>query len=84
MRYFLLLSAFLWSDFDVNRIAIINQLKKEAQTAYLDEDYQAAIETYLFLTDSLQVQDENILLNLSNAYFELNDSAKAKSTYQNL
>ena len=84
MKYLLILLVFGWSDFDVNRIANINKLKNEAETAFLNEDYQGAVEKYLLLTDSLRIQDENVLLNLSNAYFELKDSANAQSNYQKL
>jgi len=84
MKYILVLMAIAWSDFDLNRIANINKLKDEAQTAYLNEDYQTAIQKYLLLTDSLKVNDENVILNLSNAYFQLNDTLNAQSSYQKL
>jgi len=84
MKLLLVILAVVWADFDVNRIATINKIKEEAQAAYLDHDYQTAVQKYLLLTDSLNVKDENILLNLSNAYFQLNDSTNAVSNYQKL
>ena len=78
---FILLTVF--AD-DINRIAFINRLKKEAETAYKNEQYQQAVEKYNILVDSLGVQDDKVLLNLSNAYFHLNDTSNAGYLYSQL
>jgi Ca-activated chloride channel homolog len=78
---FLLLSIF--AD-DINKIAAINRLKKEAEQAYKNEDFQEAVQKYAILVDSLGHRNEKILLNLSNAYFKANDTTNAKYLYNQL
>lgn len=69
---------------DPARIGKINRIKEEAKKAYLAGDYATAAAKYKYLTDSLAVTEEEVLLNLANAYFELNDTTAAISQYQNL
>jgi Ca-activated chloride channel homolog len=69
---------------DVNRIAAINRLKKEAETAYENANYQEAVQKYSMLVDSLNHKDEKILLNFSNACFKVNDTTNAKYLYNQL
>ncbi len=78
---FILLTVF--SD-DINRIAYINRLKKEAETAYKSESYQEAVKKYSVLVDSLGQREDKMLLNLSNAYFKANDTTNAKYLYNQL
>ncbi len=40
---------------------------------------KTAIEKYKLLIDSLQVNEEEVAMNLANAYFNLNDTANALS-----
>ncbi len=72
---FLFLSVF--AD-DINKIAAINRIKKEADEAYQNKNYQEAAMKYSLLVDSLGQKDDKILLNLSNAYFNANDTTNAK------
>lgn len=69
---------------EITRIARINALKKEAKEAYLSGDYQKAIENYQYLVDSFDVKDDMLMLNLSNAYYKINDTTNAISNYQSL
>lgn len=69
---------------DITKIAEINQLKEAAEHAYLAEDYATAIEKYLYLIDSFHIQDEEVLLNLAHAYYHSQDTAQAKTIYQDL
>jgi tetratricopeptide (TPR) repeat protein len=69
---------------DVNRIAMINRLKKEAEKAYMANDFQQAAGIYRVLTDSLGQHDEEILMNLSHCYFNLKDTSGAYSQYRQL
>ena len=81
MRYlitFILL--FLIND-DINKIATINRVKDEAAIAYNEGDYQEAIKNYSFLYDSLGEDNDKILLNLSNAYFNAQDTSNAQFHY---
>jgi Ca-activated chloride channel homolog len=78
----ILLTAILWGNFD--DIAQINNLKRKAKEAYNTGKYSEAIQHYKYLTDSLQVDDDNIKLNLANAYYHLKDTANAKNNYNSL
>jgi len=69
---------------EITRIARINALKKEAKEAYLAGDYQKAIENYQFLVDSFDVKDDMLMLNLSNAYYKINDTTNSISNYESL
>jgi hypothetical protein len=69
---------------DPTKIGKINTLKAEAKKAYQSGDYQTAIQKYRYLVDSLQVQEDEVLLNLANAYFQTNDTTQALRQYQSL
>ena len=69
---------------EITRIARINALKKEAEEAYLAGDYQKAIENYQYLVDSFDVKDDMLMLNLSNAYYKINDTTNSISNYESL
>lgn len=78
----LIIAAFFISDID--RIALINSLKSEAKEAYQSGDYKTAIEKYKYLVDSLNVNEEEVSMNLANAYFQANDSVNASNQYRSL
>ncbi len=59
----------------------INNLKKEAEAAYKSKNFEVAAKKYSMLVDSMDVMDDQILLNLGNAYLQLSDSANAKKSY---
>lgn len=69
---------------DPTKIGKINTLKAEAKKAYLAGDFKTAVQKYRYLVDSLQVKEDEVMLNLANAYFQLNDSTNALSEYQSL
>lgn len=69
---------------DPTKIGKINSLKSEAKKAYLAGDYKTAIVKYRYLVDSLQVHEDEVLLNLANAYYQLNDTTNAISQYQSI
>ncbi|HEU5289000.1 MAG TPA: hypothetical protein VFU05_00060 [Cyclobacteriaceae bacterium] len=69
---------------DPTKIGKINALKSEAKKAYLSGDFKTAVEKYRYLVDSLHVQEDEVLLNLANAYFQLNDTTNAANQYQSL
>ena len=73
----------IFSD-DINEIAAINRLKSEGEKAYAEENYQEAIKNYSFLYDSLGHNDDKVLLNLSNSYFNALDTANAQFHYGKL
>ena len=69
---------------DIDNIALINSLKSEAKKAYQSGNYKVAAEKYRFLVDSLQVNEDGVMLNLANALFQANDTAHARPRYQAL
>lgn len=74
-----LVVAFLFTDLD--KIGKINSLKSEAKKAYLGGDYKTAVEKYKYLIDSLGVNEDEVLLNLANSYFELQDTSHLANAY---
>ncbi|MEO9870578.1 hypothetical protein [Ekhidna sp.] len=83
MRIFLVIILAVFIN-DPKEIAKINALKKEAQAAYLAEDYELALAKYTILSDSLGVNDPAVKLNLAHAHYHLGDTAGAKLNYGNL
>jgi Ca-activated chloride channel family protein len=69
---------------DPTKIGKINSLKAEAKDAYLTGNFKTAVQKYKYLVDSLHVQEDEVLLNLANAYFQLNDTTNATGHYQSL
>ncbi len=69
---------------DLDKIAAVNRLKKEAKEAYLKGDYETALSKYQYLVDSLNIEDDNITLNLANAYYHTKDTTQAVNNYSSL
>ena len=69
---------------DINEIATINRLKNEAEEAYNQGNYAEAIQNYSYLYDTLRQNNDKILLNLSNAYFNAQDTSNAQFHYNKL
>lgn len=66
---------------DPNKIGKANKLKDEAKKAYLAGDYKTAITKYKYLRDTLGVNEEEVNMNLANAYFQVNDTTNATNSY---
>ena len=84
MKYLIIILLVINPFSDLDKIAKVNKAKKEAERAYLAEDYKLANEKYIYLRDSLGVVDEKIALNLANTQFLLNDSTSALKSYSEL
>jgi hypothetical protein len=69
---------------DPLKIGKINSAKAEARKAYTSGDYKTAIAKYRYLIDSLNVAEDEIMLNLANAYYLSKDTAQAFTSYQSL
>ena len=69
---------------DPGDIGKINSLKSQAKEAYQKGDFKTAVTKYRILLDSLGVTEEQVQLNLANAYFQLNDTTNTALTYQPL
>ena len=65
-----------------NNVALKNELKKKAETAFKNKQYAEAIKQYKILTDSLAVTTPNIYLNIAHAYFNLKNHKEAATYYQ--
>ena len=66
---------------DPGEIRRINAAKANAKKAYVSGDYASAIQQYRYLIDSLHVDEEEVRMNLANAYFETKDSTQAFNAY---
>lgn len=84
MKSFLIAVVLLAFTVDPGKIGKINSLKSEAKEAYKKGDYKKAIEKYRYLVDSLSVTEDEVRLNLANAYFEANDTVNTLQQYQPL
>lgn len=62
----------------------INSLKREAREAYTAGDYKTAIAKYRYLVDSLDAREDEVMLNLANAYFNAMDTTQALAGYQSV
>ena len=80
----IILTVFLLVVIDPTKIAKVNRAKKEAREAYVKGDYKKAVSMYTYLADSLDVQEDEVMINLANAYFQVNDTTNAITTYQSL
>ncbi len=69
---------------DPGKIGKINTLKSEAKEAYKKGDFKVAISKYRYLVDSLGVQEDEVRLNLANAYFQAKDTTYTANNYQPL
>lgn len=69
---------------DPTMISKINGLKADAKKAYLKNDFKTAVTKYRYLIDSLNVREDEVLLNLASAYYNLKDTTNAQSQYQSL
>lgn len=84
MKYLIAIFLVAVSFNDLDRIARVNKIKKEAKEAFNSGDYKIAAEKYTFLLDSMQVEDDNVKLNLANAYYQLRDTTNALDGYNDL
>src|SRR6187399_1130120 len=69
---------------DPGKIGQINTLKAEAKKAYTSGDYKTAATKYAYLVDSLNVREDEVMMNMANAYFHLNDTSHVFDAYQAL
>jgi len=84
MKYLLFVIVALSLSTDPLRIMKINRAKTKAREAYNSGDYKTAIKTFRYLIDSMQVNEDEVMLNLAHAYFITKDTAQAYSGYQQL
>jgi tetratricopeptide (TPR) repeat protein len=69
---------------DPLRIGKVNRMKSEGRQAYINGDYKKVIRTYRYLIDSMEVAEDEVSLNLANAYFLTRDTTHALQQYQSL
>src|SRR6188768_1775555 len=84
MKYILITIMMLSIHNDPLKIGNINSAKAEARKAYTSGDYKTAVAKYRYLIDSLNVTEDEVMLNLANAYYQLKDTANAFTNYQSL
>jgi len=81
MKVLLIVILLSISGNDINKIARINSVKRVAENAYKNGEYEIAISSFRLLTDSLGVNEDPIFLNMANAYFKQNDTTNAVQFY---
>lgn len=69
---------------DPTLISKINRLKADAKKAYLQNDFKTAITKYRYLVDTLNVKEDEVLLNLASAYYNVKDTSNAMGQYHAL
>ncbi len=82
IKYVFVLIAFVGNN--PKEIAKINELKRDAELFFKQSNFQEAANNYIYLTDSLNVEDPEVMLNLAHCYYQMADSASAKTAYQNV
>ena len=73
----------LFTNFDKN-ISKINEIKKEAKRNFSEKKYDQAIDKYKYLIDSMNLNDDNVMLNLSHSYLLNGDTLNAIDGYNSL
>ena len=68
----------------IDEIAKVNKLKEEAKQAYESGNYEKSAQTYSYLVDTLSIEDDNAVMNMANAYYQMEDKEKALASYQRL
>jgi len=81
LRYLVLILVWLQADDGINRIASINKHKKAAVEAYNKQDFEQSIKHYAYLVDSLDVREDEVILNFGHALFMNADTARAEEMY---
>ncbi len=71
-------------SFDLNDIAKINSLKKKAETAFNDGEFEEAVKHYSYLLDTMGVSDEPAAMNYAHAQYKSGNIEGATSQYQKL
>ncbi len=79
-----MLGSLLLAFIDINDITTVNALKRSAEQAFVNQNYEQAAQDYSMLIDSMQVVDDRAMLNLAHAYYQLSDSSNAQNSYQRL
>jgi Ca-activated chloride channel homolog len=84
MKVLLLVALSMLVSVDPATVRKINSAKSAAEDAFKSGDYKTAIRHYKFLVDSLGVNEDEVVLNLANAYYLAKDTANAFNGYQSV
>ena len=82
MKVFLFVALSIVTWVDPATVRKINATKSAAEKAFKSGDYAAAVFHYKTLVDSLGVNEDEVVLNLANAYYLAKDTTNALSHYQ--
>lgn len=69
---------------DISDISKINQIKKDAESAYKNGDFEKAAAKYSYLLDTLLIEDDNATMNLAHCYYQNDQKDIAQSQYAKL
>lgn len=76
---FLLLATGLIGD--ISKIANTNRVKREAEEAFMQENYQKSAQLYNQLIDEMGDNNEHAILNLGHSYFRMGNTNRASLAY---
>jgi Ca-activated chloride channel homolog len=76
---FLLLATGLLGD--VSKIARTNQVKREAEEAFMQQNYDRSAQLYTTLIDEMGDNNQHAILNLGHSYFRMGNTNRASSSY---
>jgi tetratricopeptide (TPR) repeat protein len=66
---------------NIDKIRQINKLKKEAEMAFKNKNYEVAALRYQMLVNEFQVNDDKVYTNLAHAFFQLQNQDSARVYY---
>ena len=84
MKTILILLIVNLSSYFENNISKINEFKKKAEKNFNEKKYNLAIDNYKYLIDSMNLNDDNVMLNLSHSYLLNGDTVNAINGYNSL
>ena len=84
MKTILILLIVNLSSYFENNISKINEFKKKAEKNFNEKKYNLAIDNYKYLIDSMNLNDDNVILNLSHSYLLNGDTVNAINGYNSL
>jgi tetratricopeptide (TPR) repeat protein len=84
LHYLIYIWILFSSKVEISNISRVNRLITEAEESYKNGQFVLALVKYRYLINTLQLRDNNILLNLAHCYYLNNDKEQALKYYEQL
>ena len=72
---------YILSFINLSKIYTTNQAKKRAEKNYATHSYKKSASYLHTLIDSLQIKDDNAIIDLAHTYYQIRDNKKAENYY---